>query len=80
MEPHFDLFTMACNLLMTSYYTIKLMFVHGHQDTEYPTALTQDAWLNVEANALAKSKVSPLFTGPQAYKLPSNPWGCYVQK
>jgi len=34
----------------------------------------------MEADALAKSKVSPLFTSPSTYTLPGNAWGCYVQK
>jgi len=42
-----------------------------------PTVLTRDAWLNVEADALAKQKTTHPHTGPLAYKLPGYPWGCY---
>jgi len=79
-EPHFDLLTVARSLLALSYYTVDLVFVRGHQDTKFLMVLTPDAWFNMEANALAKSKVSPSFTGPSVYKLPGNSWGCYVQK
>jgi len=79
-EPHFDLLTVARQLLATSLYTVDLAFVRGHQDTSLPTVLTRDAWLNVEADALAKAKVSPEFKGPLAYQLPGNAWGCYIQK
>jgi len=61
-----------------SKYLVELAFVRGHQDTRHPIVLTQDAWLNVEADLLAKAKVSVSFTSPLHYTLPSNPWGCYM--
>jgi len=39
---------------------------------------TRDAWINVEANKLAKTKVDPLQRVPPYYKLLGNPWGCYT--
>jgi len=50
----------------------------GHHDQGHPKVLTRDAWLNVEANCLAKIKVATLHTGPIQFKLPWNPWGCYT--
>jgi len=77
-EPHADLLTAARNLLITSAYKIELAFVHGHQDNGVPTVLARDAWLNIEADQLAKTKMSHLHTGPIVYKLPGNPWSCYA--
>jgi len=77
-EPHFDLLAAACNLMRDSAYKVQLIFVHGHQDSKYPTVLSHDAWLNVEADALAKSKTATPHVGPYSYKLPGYPWGCYL--
>jgi len=52
------------------------MFVHGHQDNGNPTALSRKAWF--EADLLAKKKASTPHMGPICYRLPGNPWGCYV--
>jgi len=79
-EPHADILVAAKNLLGSSMYTIKLIFVRGHQDTGYPTDLTRDAWLNVEADSLAKEMVNIPFVSPVFYKLPGNPWACYTAK
>jgi len=76
-EPHFDLLAAACNLMRDSEYEVQLIFMHGHQDTKYPTVLSQDAWLNVEADALAKSKMALPHIVPSMYKLPDYPWSCY---
>jgi len=40
--------------------------------------LTRDAWLNVEADLLAKQKLSTPYTGPVRYRIPGNPWSCYT--
>ncbi len=77
-EPHFDLLAAARNLMRDSAYKVQLVFVRGHQDSKYPTVLSRDAWLNVEADALAKSKTAIPHDGPQLYKLPGYPWGCYL--
>jgi len=34
--------------------------------------------LNIKADLIAKQKASMPHTGPICYKLPGNPWGCYV--
>ena len=76
-EPHFDLLAAARTLMLTSAYDVQLVFVRGHQDVQYPTVLSRDAWLNVEADTLAKSKTTIPHVGPKAYKIPGYPWGCY---
>jgi len=78
MELHADLLQAARTLIDTSAYTIQLKFVGSHQDNGIPTALTRDAWLNIEANTLAKQKLTSTHTRPILYKLPGNPWSCYV--
>jgi len=77
-EPHVDHLTAAKNLLNSSSYQIKLVFIWGHQDTGVSMVLARDAWLNIEADELAKQKASVSFNGPAYYKLPGNPWGCYL--
>jgi len=57
---------------------VELAFVRGHQDTGVPTVLSRDAWLNVEADALAKTTVATPHIGLVHYKLPGNAWACYA--
>jgi len=78
MEPHADLLCAAQVLLHSCRYKVDLVFVHSHQDSGLPMVLAHDAWLNIEADALAKVTVSIPFTGPMCYKLPGNAWACYV--
>jgi len=77
-EPHADLLCAAQVLLHSCGYKVDLVFVCGHQDSGLPTVLAHNAWLNIEADALAKVTVSIPFTGPTCYKLPGNAWACYV--
>jgi len=77
-KPHADLLVAARTLLSTSAYDINLVFVKGHQDKGYPTVLTHNAWLNVEADLLAKAKLNLPFADPGWYRLPGNPWSCYI--
>jgi len=77
-KPHADLLVAAWGLIITCGYQIELVFVQGHQDTGQPTVLTRDTWLNVEADLLAKQKVSISHKGPLFYKLPDNQWSCYT--
>ncbi len=78
MEPHADLLGAAQSLLQSCGYKVELMFVRGHQDNGQPTVLTRDAWLNVEADHLVKQKNTQPHIGPRYYKLPGNPWSCYI--
>jgi len=68
MEPHADLLGAACTLLQSCRYNVDLIFVCGHQDTGTPMVLARDAWLNVEADALAKDKASTPHAGLECYK------------
>jgi len=66
------------SLLHGSRYQVTLKFVCRHQDMGNPMVLTRDAWLNVEVDLLAKTKVIQPHQGPQYYKLPGYPWGYYI--
>jgi len=77
-EPHADLLMAAHELMASCGYQIDLMFVHSHQDDGSPTVLSQEAWMNIKADLLAKKKALTLYIGPICYKLPGNPWGCYA--
>jgi len=79
-KPHADLLIAAKTLLHNSQYRINLVFVRDHQDTGHPMVLARDAWLNIEADLIAKEMVSLPFVTPPFYKLPGNPWGCYMEK
>jgi len=79
-EPHVALLTATKTLICNSLYKVTLAFICGHQDTGNPTVLTQDAWLSVEVDLIAKEKMNTPFVSPQFYKLPGNPWGCYMEK
>jgi len=78
MELHANLLGTTRTLLQSCGYKVKLIFVRGHQDTRIPMVLAQDAWLNIEADALAKDKASTPHVGPECYKLPGNAWVCYA--
>jgi len=77
-KPHADLLVTAQGLLSSCGYKVELMLICGHQDNRHPTVLSRDAWLNVEADVLAKQKVETPHMGPAYYKLPRNLWGCYI--
>jgi len=47
------------------------------QDT---TVLMRDAWLNIEANALAKQKLDPLWVSLQTYCIPSKGWSLSINQ
>jgi len=42
--------------------------------------LSRDAWLNIEAYALAKATMATPHTRPAYYKLLGNVWACYAGK
>jgi len=65
-------------MILSCGYNIDLQFVRGHQDQGHPTVLTRDAWLNVEADLLAKQRVITKHIGPLVYSLPGNLWSCYT--
>jgi len=77
-EPHYDLLSGTRYLLLDSGFQVTLAHVKGHQDTGAPTVLTRDAMLNIEANALAKDKLSCYTPGPSVYVLPFLYGACYM--
>jgi len=60
------------NLMSSSSYHIDLVFVCRHQDKGLPMVLSQDTWLNIEVDLLAKQKAATPFTGLVYYKLSGN--------
>jgi len=78
MESHAELLVVAKMLLQTCAWLSE--FVCSHQDQGYLTVLARDAWLNVEVDKLAKTKVALLHSVPNYFKLLGNPWGCYAGK
>jgi len=77
-EPHYDLLSGTCNLLSNSGFQVTLAHVKGHQDTGVPTVLTQDVMLNIEADTLAKDKLSRYMPSPSVYIIPFSYGACYV--
>jgi len=77
-KPHYDLLLGTCRLLSDGGFDFNLAHVKGHQDNGEITALMQDATLNIEADALAKAKLSRYMPGPQVYTLPFVYGACYV--
>jgi len=57
---------------------VHLEFVKGHQDNGVITVLTWAATLNIEADLLAKDKLSRYTDGPRVYYLPFAYGACYV--
>jgi len=59
-------------------YEVQLVHVLGYQDTGTPTVLSQEALLNIEADALAKHKLKRYIPGPMQYTVPFLFGGCYL--
>ena len=55
MEPHADLLHTIKTKVSQIGIWIDWQHVKGHQDGKVPTALPQDAWLNIEADILTKT-------------------------
>jgi len=77
-EPHTDLLLAVKQKVVQIGVHIDWSHVKGHQDGKLITILSQDAWLNIEADLLAKDKVDPVYTGPTTYQLPGEGWICYI--
>jgi len=54
--------------------------VKGHQDGKTPMVLSQDTWLNIEADLLAKAMVNPEHHSPTQYRLPGEGWICCINQ
>jgi len=65
----------AChNLVKIITWDIQYQHIKGHQDTSHPTVLSRAAWLNIEANLLAKERITPQHQGPLGFRIPYEPW------
>jgi len=78
-EPHADLLQAVKTKVRQIGIQINWNHVKGHQDGKLTTVLLQDAWLNVEANLLAKAKVDLAYNGPAHYHLPGEGWVCSLR-
>jgi len=63
-EPHADLISATRTLIMISMVKIKLVHVKGHQDNKLIGPLTRDAMLNIEADHMARTKLTRYTNGP----------------
>ncbi len=77
-EPHYDLLSGTRHLLLDCGFKVILAHVKGHQDQGIPTVLTRDAMLNIEADTLAKDKLTRYAPGPSTYVIPFSYGACYV--
>jgi len=77
-EPHYDLLSRTHHLLTDCSYLVHLEYIKGHQDNGVTTVLTWAATLNIEADLLAKDKLSRYMDGPRVYYLPFAYGTCYM--
>jgi len=71
---HADLLGASQNLAHALPWVIRYQHIKGHQDTGYPMVLSREAWLNIEADAFAKARITPNYRGLLSYRLPFEPW------
>jgi len=57
---------------------LNLEHVRGHQDDGVMTALTRQAWMNIEMDELTKKTIDPAATQPTRYHIPGEPRICYA--
>jgi len=77
-EPHYDLLSGTRMLLNRCGYNVQLVHVLGHQDIGTPAVLSWEALLNIEADALAKHKLTRYTPGQMQYTVPFSFGGCYL--
>jgi len=77
-EPHANLLQAVKSKVCQLSIQIEWCHVKGHQDGVTPTILAHDAWLNIEADLLAKETVNPSYHGPIHYWLLGEGWICYI--
>jgi len=59
---------------------IKYYHVKGHQDTGQPTVLSREAWLNIEANKVAKASIQSECPEDPTVPLPFEPWQLFINQ
>jgi len=71
---HVDLLGTCCNLAQQLQGEIQYTHIKGHQDRGHPTALSCTAWLNIEADLIAKNHIDWTHQTKPDYRLPYEPW------
>jgi len=71
---HADLLGACRRLAKELPWQIDFQHIKGHQDKGLPTVLSRTAWLNIEADLLAKARITPTHSGQSGYRLPYKPW------
>jgi len=79
-EPHYDLLSGTWHLLANCGYSILLEHFKGHQDLGAITTLSCAATLNIEADGLAKDKLSCYIPGPSLCYILYAYGACYTGK
>ncbi len=79
-EPHANLLLAIKSKATQPGLTVDWQHIKGHQDGQVPTALSRKAWLNIEADILAKVTVNPTYQGPTQYQLPGEGWICHINQ
>jgi len=80
MEPHADLLQAIKSKEAQAGLTVHWCYVKGHQDGKTPTILSQDAWLNIKADLLAKATVNLEHHSPTQYRLLGEGWICCINQ
>jgi len=75
---HSDLLRACKNIQSQLTCTIKFIHVKGHQDNGLPTVLSREAWLNIEADLMAKSRIDCTILLPEFHPLPFEPWSLLI--
>ncbi len=71
---HLDLLHACKSIQAQMPCTTKLIHVKGHQDNGSPTVLSREAWLNIEADLMAKSRITSGNPSHPNSLLPFEPW------
>jgi len=81
-EPHADLILACQHWIQHCPYQLEWAHVKGQQDGKMITALHRDAWLNIEADALAQKYLdnTKQEVGPLTYRIPGSQWVCYIKQ
>jgi len=69
-KPHADLLSVARYLMQQSGVKVDLHHVTGHQDSKHMGPFTSNPLLNIEANQLAKEKLTTYQRVPQYFTSP----------
>jgi len=78
-EKHYDLISALRQMRRLLPITLGFKHVKGHQDSGLMMVLTREAWMNIEMDKVAKSKVSTDGPLQQLYSIPYEGWICYLE-